>query len=72
MHDEDDDYCLIFDVAALVDQNNVHKFFLIFKCKSETGRDMRRIRILIKSFNFLPNLFHFERSSLFPDVIIDI
>ena len=36
------------------------------------GRDMRPIRNLIKSFNVLPNLFHFERSSLFLDVIIDI
>ena len=37
MHDQVDDYCLIFDVAALVDQNNVHNKNLIFKCKSETG-----------------------------------
>ena len=37
MHDQDDDYCLIFDVAALVDQNNVCKKMVIFKCKSETG-----------------------------------
>jgi hypothetical protein len=40
MHDQVDDYCLIFDVPALVDQNNVHKIFLIFKCKSETGTRM--------------------------------
>jgi len=35
------------------------------------GRDMRPIRILSKSLNCLPNLVHFERSGLFPDVRID-
>jgi hypothetical protein len=44
---------------------------IVYRCYY-FGRDMRPIRNLIKSFNVLPNLFHFERSSLFPDVIIDI